>query len=447
MLPAYVGLSTGVVTAEQISPFTLPWLLTTVDVHHMAGLSLVCIALLGLVARPGWSWLLLGAVVVLLAPIVRGTTFGTSLLDGPLTPVLSDAPNVYYAVLPWIAYPLAGGVFGAIIARAKDRTLVFRRGAALGLGLAIVAAALFAISPPVFDIDTYWDEPPAFVVGILGFVLMWLAVCDLVVRHVRANRIFDFLYGWSARVIAIYFTHWLVVGWGVGIFGFRAQPIEGALLGIVVAIVATALLSRFAVGLETPQWLERWASQRSPRAQDARDVLDARDALDAPDALARIGLQQVVRHSAAVRCIPRPDDGLCHTRASPRSSRLMRSHAIRIAALLVAITFAGCSSPAATAGPGGATNPPPVATDAGQATGPLLAGEACSYLTAAEVGAIVGTVPVLVEERAGRGDCDYFLNAAGDAKVNIGLYRVGGGRRIGVRVDQGLRRPGDDRPR
>jgi hypothetical protein len=52
----------------------------------------------------------------------------------------------------------------------------------------------------------------------------------------------------------------------------------------------------------------------------------------------------------------------------------------------------------------------------------MLAGEPCSYLTAEEVGAIVGTVPVRVEARATRGDCDYFLDAAGDAKVNIGLF-------------------------
>jgi hypothetical protein len=100
-------------------------------------------------------------------------------------------------------------------------------------------------------------------VGILGLVLVWLWACDLAVRHVRANRVFTFLYGWSTRVIAIYFTHWLVVGWGVGLFGFRAQPLEGALVGIVVAVVATALLSRFAVGLETPRWLLRWASAPS----------------------------------------------------------------------------------------------------------------------------------------------------------------------------------------
>lgn len=100
----------------------------------------------------------------------------------------------------------------------------------------------------------------------------------------------------------------------------------------------------------------------------------------------------------------------------------MRSLALRTAPLLVAIAFAGCSSPAATGGPGAGTNPPPAGTQAADATGPMLAGEACSYLSAEEVGAIVGTVPVLVEERAGRGDCDYFLNAAEDAKVNIGLF-------------------------
>ncbi len=272
VLPAYLGLTTGVVTAEQIAPFTLPWLMTTVDVHHMAGLSLVFIALLGLVARPGWAWLALAAAVVLTGPFVRGLEFGTPLLDGPLTPVLGGAPNVYYAVVPWIAFPLAGGVYGSFVARSggdDGRVRIFHRGAAVGLALCAAGVALFAVSPPSFDIATYWRMPPSFFVGILGLVLVWLWACDLVVRHVRANRLFAFLYGWSANVIAIYFTHWLVVGWGVGVFGFRSQPLEGALLGIVVAIVATALLSRFAVGLETPRWLERFAARRSNASLDA----------------------------------------------------------------------------------------------------------------------------------------------------------------------------------
>jgi len=113
-------------------------------------------------------------------------------------------------------------------------------------------------------VNTYWRMPPSYFVAIIGLVLVWLAACDLAVRRIPANRVFDFLYGWSGKVIAVYFTHWLVVGWGVGVFGFRAQPLAGALFGIVVAIVATQLLSRFAVGLETPRWLERLAVRPTP---------------------------------------------------------------------------------------------------------------------------------------------------------------------------------------
>jgi uncharacterized membrane protein len=262
VIPAYLGLEAGVVTAEQIAPFTIPWLLTTVDVHHMAGLSLIGLAALRMAARPSWAWLALAAAVVLAGPFLRGLEFGTPLLDAPLTPILSGAPNVYYAVVPWIAYPLVGAVFGAVMARAADRAQVFRQGAALGLVLCVAGIGLFVASPPAFDVNTYWRMPPSYFVGITGLVLVWLFACDLVVRHVRENRAFTFLYGWSASVIAIYFTHWLVVGWGIGVFGFRSQPLEGALIGIVVAIAATALLSRFAVGLETPRWLERWASGR-----------------------------------------------------------------------------------------------------------------------------------------------------------------------------------------
>jgi uncharacterized membrane protein len=268
VIPAYLGLSTGIVTADQIAPFTLPWLATTVDVHHMAGLSLIAIAALRMAARPSWIWLAIAAVVVLTGPVVRGLELGTPLLDGPLTPILGGAPNVYYAVVPWIGFPLCGAVFGSFVASAQagpSRARVFRVSALLGLALCGAGVVLFAMDPPTFDVGTYWRMPPSYFVAITGLVLVWLWACDVAVRHVRPNRGFAFLYGWSANVIAIYFTHWLVVGWGVGVFGFRAQPLAGALLGIVVAIVATAALSRFAIGLETPRWLERLGARREPR--------------------------------------------------------------------------------------------------------------------------------------------------------------------------------------
>lgn len=277
VIPAYLGLQAGLVTPEQIAPFTLPWLATTVDVHHMAGLSLIGIAgLRVLTGRPGWIWLALAALVVVTGPFVRGLEFGTPILDGPLTPILGGAPNVYYAVIPWVAYPLLGAVYGTAMVRAGNeagaRIRVFRLGALLGLAMCVTGIALFTFAPPTFDVNTYWRMPPSYFIAITGLVLVWLWGCDIAVRHVRANRAFTFLYGWSANVIAIYFTHWVVVGWGVGVFGFRSQPLEGALFGIVVAFVATALLARFAIGLETPRWLERRFSLPRPTPEAAADA-------------------------------------------------------------------------------------------------------------------------------------------------------------------------------
>ena len=104
------------------------------------------------------------------------------------------------------------------------------------------------------------------------------------------------------------------------------------------------------------------------------------------------------------------------TRPTGRATSLM---ALAAAA---ALALATCGSPAASSTPGAATNPPPGATTSGgDPTDPPIAGEPCSFLTADTVGAIVGTTPVEVAERPGRGDCDYWLTAAKDEKVNIGV--------------------------
>src|SRR5206468_4590980 len=196
-LPATLGLASGVITPEQIAPFTPWWLLTTVDLHAMIGFSLVVIAGLHARVRPGPWWLVLAAVVAVAGGPLRGLSFGTPVLDAPLTPFLGSAPNVYYAVIPWVVYPLTGAVFGAILARAPDRATIFRWGGLLGLALGAIGIAMVVINPPTFDVETYWREPLAFVIGISGIVLVWLALCDVVTRRAWLDRRLGLVYGWS----------------------------------------------------------------------------------------------------------------------------------------------------------------------------------------------------------------------------------------------------------
>lgn len=257
VIPFTLGTATGVITGDQVAPYSPWWLGTTIDLHHVVGLSLIVVALLRSRVKPGWVWLAIAGLLILVAPWLRGVAFGTPVLDAPLTPFLGSAPNVYYAVVPWLAYPLAGAVFGSMMARSSDRSALFRRAAIVGLGLLLIGSVLIVVQQPTFDVYTYWRQPVSFAVAIMGVVLVWLALCDVVTGRPRVDRWFGVLYSWSDRVIAIYFTHWIIVGWGVGLVGFRALPLGPVLLAMAAAVVATHYLSRFAVKLETSWWLRR----------------------------------------------------------------------------------------------------------------------------------------------------------------------------------------------
>jgi uncharacterized membrane protein len=257
VIPASLGLASGVVTAEQVAPYTLWWLGTTIDLHHMIGFSLVAIAALRTRVEPGWIWLAFAGVLVVVAPWLRTVTADSPLLDAPMTPFIGSAPNVYYAIVPWLAYPLAGAVFGGVIARSGDRAVVFRRGGRIGLGFIAVGLLLIALQQPGFDVYTYWRQPLSFAVAIFGIILVWLALCDLATRRPWIEGRLGIVYGWSDRVIAMYFTHWIIVGWGVGLVGFRVLDLGQVLVAMAAAVVLTTYLSKYAVRLESSWWRRR----------------------------------------------------------------------------------------------------------------------------------------------------------------------------------------------
>jgi len=191
-------------------------------------------------------------------------------------PVAGEAaPNVFYAVVPWLVYPLVGAVFGVIVARSVDRRAIFRRAGLLGVGLCVAGAGLIAVERPSFDVQTYWREPLSFIVGILGIVLVWLTLCDIATRRAWIDRRLGVVYGWSGRVIPMYFSHWIIVGWGIGVVGFHALSLEAVLVAMAVAVITTSFASRFAGRLEAGPWRSR-GSGATPGPVPAPVVVDSR---------------------------------------------------------------------------------------------------------------------------------------------------------------------------
>jgi len=104
-----------------------------------------------------------------------------------------------------------------------------------------------------------------------------------------------------------------------------------------------------------------------------------------------------------------------------------RTSAAALATLLLLGACSSSPSGAGTPAAQGSTAASTPAASAPAASAPAaseaaLGGEPCSFLTAEQVGAIVGTTPVEVTDRIGRGDCDYWLTAAKDSKVNVGVF-------------------------
>jgi uncharacterized membrane protein len=272
VIPASLGFATGVISPEEVDPYTPWWLATTVDLHQMIGLSLVALAALRTRLEPGWAWVGLAGLLVLVAPPIRTFSAGTPLLDAPLTPILGHAPNVYYAVIPWLAFPLGGAVFGRAMARTRDRSRLFARGALLGAFLLVVGVLLIAWQRPGFDVFTYWRMPVSFAVAIFGVILLWLALGDRVTRIPAIDRRLGVVYAWSDRVIAMYFTHWIIVGWGVGLVGFRDLELVPVLLAMAVAVVVTHHGSKLAVKLESSWWERRTGAARPVSSEVAVEV-------------------------------------------------------------------------------------------------------------------------------------------------------------------------------
>ena len=253
-LPATLGLSTGYVTAEDIAPYTPQVLLGIVDILQMAGLALLAIAALVLVAGTRYVRAVAIALAVsaaLVAPWLWGRTTGQPYVDTALALLWGTDWNVFFPLFPWIAYPLVGFAFGRTLVARSDRRAFVRRAGIAGFGVGIAGVAAIVLTNEAIGVDDYWRQGPAIVLAILGFVLVWLAACDLVVGRLPA-AVGGLLYGWSARVTSMYCIHWILIGWGVGLFGHRDLDLPALVLVMVGLVVLTDRITAWLPFLRGP---------------------------------------------------------------------------------------------------------------------------------------------------------------------------------------------------
>ena len=217
------------------------------DILQFAGLALVAMALIHRMRAGSGAILIIATVVAGIAPFLWGLRSGFAPLDlvldllwgdRLLPPPMENA--ISFPVFPWLAFPLVGMVLGERLRNAADPRSDIRRAGLIGLALLAVGLGI-SFTDPEWHFNDYYHARWGSMIFMVGFVLVWLAACDLVARGMPENPAFRFLAFCSKQVTAIYFLQWILINWAIAILGEnRLGPAAAFGMFLVVTLASYA---------------------------------------------------------------------------------------------------------------------------------------------------------------------------------------------------------------
>jgi uncharacterized membrane protein len=246
VLPLYVALALGHDPGFPIKPSAL-WFMQ--DILHFAGLALMFFGgLKSLVPHPSPALLIGIGVGLGLTNSLLLNLPGAHPDPAVLTGLLWGSSQMsFFPFLSWIIYPLAGYVFGLYLLRASDKRLFY---SVLFFGSTGLFIPLYALFTDLFHVTIAMDGDPYYhhnaLVGILFllFVLSWISLLYFTTQWFRWPEVVQgAISRWSCNVTAIYFIHWILIGWlmvvtGLNRFGFLLSIMTFAMVAVASDAIA-----------------------------------------------------------------------------------------------------------------------------------------------------------------------------------------------------------------
>lgn len=148
-----------------------------------------------------------------------------------------EPPRVFFPVFPWMAYALAGLAWGARLRSAPAQRL---RLEALALGLVLLLAGhrLRRREPKAWNVSFYRLGPGGTLTH-MGIVMLWWCLCMVGAARLQGSRPQRFLAALSRQITPVYRRQWLLVLWGLPLFGYRKAGLLKTLAGMLCATVLT----------------------------------------------------------------------------------------------------------------------------------------------------------------------------------------------------------------
>ncbi len=241
-LPIYMGLYFKVLEPAEILPQTWFTYLTHVDILQFAGLSIIFITVIRLLAKRPVFWLLTALLVGSTAPYLWGTGIGSDNVSVNLIMELlwGQGAHIYFPLFPWLSFPLFGMVFGHLMLTAKNRDRFFRDTFSAGL-LIFLAGGMASLTNLNLHIGEYSANiGPGAVVMAAGFIITWISVSYWLAKGIEGTLIFRGLYFLSKHITMVYVAHWIIIIW---IAGFVLSGESLSLINSIIMMPVVLLLS------------------------------------------------------------------------------------------------------------------------------------------------------------------------------------------------------------
>ena len=242
-LPMWLSLEFGLVSQEDLGDGNPIYELLVVDILQFAGIAFIICSLLSHYLPNPKHWLVIALGLAFVSPYAWDTHTGNAFVDEILKLLAGNiAEGAFFPQLPWLAYAISGMAFGHWMKQADDLNIFLKKSAWFSLTTTLIGIGII-FTHVDYHIGDSMRAGPGAVIAISGFTAFSIFLLNAIVEKVPHNPIFGFWYTWSKHITTIYVVHWLLLGWGLMYFGFRALSGTEFLVTLLALYVLTHYLS------------------------------------------------------------------------------------------------------------------------------------------------------------------------------------------------------------
>ncbi|WP_299491441.1 heparan-alpha-glucosaminide N-acetyltransferase domain-containing protein [uncultured Shewanella sp.] len=228
--------------SSPLSLSQLNYLLFTGDILQLAGFSLIFIALIGHFIKNKWGIFVLALMMIFSSKVLSGLRLDISGVDYLLDLLWGNQYNVYFPLFPWMACVLFGLFIGmAYKEKNYDQVFLYQ-----SLGLSGVCMMLLGAALCFYDFDYHFADffhlGPGGAIYLIGFTAVAYWGIDWVIRHTKPNRFYTLLQYCSQRVTSMYIIQWVLICWGMGVFGYQTFSTLGVIALMLLFLLVTLLI-------------------------------------------------------------------------------------------------------------------------------------------------------------------------------------------------------------